>query len=108
MIMQGQIHQESFKKKNIRFQQLYSTHPPYSLELTPRHFHLFCSLQNALNNKKCSWEDQVKIFEKNLLNSKPADFYLRGINRLPDKWQEVIENNGDILFIEINSLLNYS
>ena len=32
--------------------------------------------------------------EENFLSSKPAEFYVRGINDLPDKWQEVIQNNG--------------
>ena len=39
----------------------------------------------------------IKNFLKNIvensLSSKPAEFYLRGINNLPDKWQEVIQNN---------------
>ena len=28
-----------------------------------------------------------------LFNLKPAEFYLRGIKKLPDKWQEVIQKN---------------
>ena len=34
------------------------------------------------------------MFVENIFNSKPAKFYLRGINKLPDNWQEVIQNNG--------------
>ncbi len=40
-------------------------------------------------------EDQVKTFMENFLRLKPAEFYLRGINKLSDKWQEVIQNNGE-------------
>ena len=72
----------------------------YSPDLTSRDFHLFCSLQNALNDKIFS-QDQVKTFMENL-SLKSAEFYKRGINKLPDKWQAVILNN------EMNSLLNYS
>ena len=32
---------------------------------------------------------------ENLLGSKPAEFYLRGINKLSDKWQGVIQNNNE-------------
>ena len=34
-------------------------------------------------------------FVENLLRVKPAEFYLKGINKLPDKWQEVIQDNGE-------------
>ena len=30
---------------------------------------------------------------ENFLRLKPAEFYLKGINELLDKWQEVIQNN---------------
>ena len=56
--------------------------------------HLFPSLRNVLNNKKFSQEDQVKKFVGNYLSRKPAEFYLREINKLLDKWQELILNNG--------------
>ena len=32
-------------------------------------------------------EDHLKTFVKKFLNSKPAEFYLREINKQPDKWQ---------------------
>ena len=44
--------------------------------------------------------NQVKIFVKNFLNSKPVEFYSRGINTLSGKWQEAIQNNYSL--IEIN------
>ena len=44
------------------------------------------------------------MFVEKFLNSKRAEFYLRGINKLADKWKEVIQNNDDrILLIEINT-----
>ena len=33
------------------------------------------------------------MFAKNLLSTKASEFYLKAINKLPDKWQEVIQNN---------------
>ena len=33
------------------------------------------------------------MFVENFLSLKPAEFYLRKINNLPDKWQEVSQNN---------------
>ena len=43
------------------------------------------------------------------LSLKPVDVYLRGINKQPDEWQEVVQNNGEYTNSpENNSLLNYS
>ena len=68
------------------------SHPPYS----PRNFYVFPLLQNAQNKKKkFPQEDQVKMFAENFLNLKPAKFYSRGIDKLLDKWQEVLENNNE-------------
>ena len=65
-------------------------HPIYSPDFVSNDFHFLYSLQNALNDKKFSPEDQVKMFVENL---KPAEFSLREINKLADKWQEMILNN---------------
>ena len=35
------------------------------------------------------------MFVENLLRSKPGEFDLRGINKQPDKWLKVIQNNGE-------------
>ena len=53
----------------------------------------FCSLQNALNDKNFL-KYQVKIFVENFFSSKPAEFYSRGINKQPNKWQKAIQSNG--------------
>ena len=69
-------------------------HPPYSADFAPSDFHPFHSLQNDLNDQKFSQENQVKTFVENLLSWKTIEFYLSGINKLPDEWQEVIKNDG--------------
>ena len=40
-------------------------------------------------------ENQLKTFVEIFLSLKPAEFYLRGIKKLPDEWKEVIQNNGE-------------
>jgi len=42
-------------------------------------------------------EDQVREFVKNFSMSKPEEFYAKGIKDLPDKWQQVIENDGEYI-----------
>ena len=70
--------------------------PTYSPDLAPSDFHFFV-LFKMFWMKKISLEDQVKVFVENFLSLKPAEFYLRGINNLLDKWQEVIENNDEYI-----------
>ena len=50
---------------------------------------------NHLFTQKFSQENQIQTFVENFLSSKSDEFYLRGINKLLDKWQEVIQNNGE-------------
>ena len=40
-------------------------------------------------------EHREKKFAENFLSSKPTEFDWRGINKPPDKWQEVIQNNSE-------------
>ena len=40
--------------------------------------------------KKIRW----KCLWGNFLGLQATEFYLRGINKLPDKWKEMIQNNG--------------
>ena len=60
-------------------------HPTHLLDLPASNFLLFCSLQNPLNEKKTSQENLGKTFVENFLSLKPADFYLRGISKLPER-----------------------
>ena len=109
LIIQSYTQQESRRKKILDFGLSVLPHLPYWADFAPSDFYLFSFLQNALNGKKFSLEDQVKMFAENFLSSKPAEFYLRGINKLPDKRQELIKKiMANILLVEINSLLNYS
>ena len=104
MITRGQTEQESGRKKILNSDHSIQPHPPYSLDLTLRDFHHFYFLQNILNDKWFSQEDQVKMIVENFLCRKSAEFYSRGISKLPDKCQEVIHNNGEYTN---DSLLNY-
>ena len=93
MITQGFIRQESRRKKILDLGLSVLPHPSYSPDLQPSDFHLFYSPQNVLNDKNFLQKDQVKMFMENFFSSKPSGFYLRGINKLPDQVQEVIQNN---------------
>ena len=48
------------------------SYPPYLPDLAPSNFQFFISLQNAVNEKKSSQEDQVKPFVENFFSLKPT------------------------------------
>ena len=57
-------------------------HPPYSTDLAPSDYQLFRSLQNHLNGK---------TFDSN------EAFYESGIMKPTERWQKVIEQNGQYI-----------
>jgi histone-lysine N-methyltransferase SETMAR len=69
-------------------------HPPYSPDLDPTDYHLFCSLSNYLREKKFDDAKDLKMDLDNFFGQKSQDFYGRGILSLPERWRQVIDNSG--------------
>jgi len=69
-------------------------HPPYSPDLAPSDYHLFRSLQNSLNGKTFTNDDDLKSHLVQFFADKDQKFYERGIMKLQERWQKVIEQNG--------------
>lgn len=69
-------------------------HPPYSPDLAPTDYHLYRSLSDHFREKKFEDEDSIKTELANFFASQPAQFYERGILSLPDRWRQVVVNNG--------------
>jgi histone-lysine N-methyltransferase SETMAR len=74
-------------------------HPPYSPDISPCDYYLFLSMSNFLANKRFKTEDEVKNEVDRFFKSKNQDFYSRGIQLLVERWQKVVDCNGDY-FIE--------
>lgn len=72
-------------------------HPAYSPDLAPSDFHLFRSLQNALNGISFKNDDEIRNWLENWFASKPANFFKHGIEMLPERWEEVVNNGGQYL-----------
>jgi len=68
-----------------------------SPDLAPSDYHLFLSLRNYLCNKHYEDFDELKSDLNAFFESKPGSFYRRGIERLPERWSKVVENNGDYI-----------
>jgi histone-lysine N-methyltransferase SETMAR len=78
------------------------SHPPYSPDLAPTDYYLFRSLTDYLSEKNFDDEDDLKMDLTNFVNQKSKGFYERGILSLPERWRQVIDNNG-AYYIETQS-----
>ena len=74
-------------------------HPPYSPDLAPSDFHLFRSMKNHLRGVQFQNNTDLENWLTNFFESKNGtNFYQRGIQKLPEKWRTVINNNGHYIF----------
>ncbi|GFU81597.1 histone-lysine N-methyltransferase SETMAR [Trichonephila clavipes] len=65
-------------------------HPPYSADLTHR-------LQNFLDGKTFTSNEEVKNHLDKFFARKDQNFYERGVMLLPERWQKVKEQNGQYI-----------
>ena len=63
----------------------------------PSDFHLFRSLQNSLNGKNFSSLEDCKRYLEQFFAQKNKKFWEDGIMKLPEKWQKVVEQNGEYI-----------
>jgi histone-lysine N-methyltransferase SETMAR len=70
-------------------------HAPYSPDKAPSDFHLFRSLKGWLKGKRYGTVEEVRAEVQEFFDSKGGDFYVRGINNLVDRWEEIIHFGGD-------------
>lgn len=69
-------------------------HPSYSPDLAPSDFHLFLSLQNSMRAMRFNSDEDLKQHIVQFFASKDMSFYERGILKLTERWEQVIEQNG--------------
>ena len=75
-------------------------HPPYSPDIAPSDFHLFQSLQNSLNGRNFTSLEDCKRHLEQFFAQKDKKFWEDGIMKLPEKWQKVVEQNGEYVVQE--------
>lgn len=72
-------------------------HPPYSPDIAPSDFHLFRSMEHSLKNQNFKNADDVRTHLESYFSSKDTEFYGRGIETLPTRWQKVLDNDGNYI-----------
>ena len=70
---------------------------PYSPDLAPSDYFLFRSLLNSLNSKNFNNDDDIKSYLIQFFANKNQKFYERGIMMLPERWQKVIDQDGQLI-----------
>ena len=66
----------------------------HHIVLAPSDYFLFRSLQNSLNDKNFNNDDDIKLYLIQFFANKNHKFYECGIMMLLEKWQKVIDRNG--------------
>jgi len=72
-------------------------HPPYSPDIAPSDYHLFRSLQHFLSGKIFRDTHEVETALSEYFASKQASFYREGIEKLPQRWGIVLDNDGEYI-----------
>ena len=86
----------SFKKiAVVEWNQL--VQPAYSPELAPFDYHLFRSMQVSLADTRFRNAEEMRKWVDNIISLKDEDFFRPGDNKIPERWQEVVANDGQYI-----------
>lgn len=72
-------------------------HPPYSPNIAPSDFHLFRSMQNFISGKIYKTKVEIKNDIDSYIPSKSEEFFSSGIKKLPERWKNIVENDGQYI-----------
>jgi histone-lysine N-methyltransferase SETMAR len=69
-------------------------HPPYSPDCAPTDYHLFRHLSRDLAGRKFSDFTHTQNEVRSILYSYSKDFFAKGIEKLPTRWEYIVEHDG--------------
>ncbi|KAK6767034.1 hypothetical protein RB195_026541 [Necator americanus] len=72
-------------------------HPPYSPDLAPTDYHLFRSLSNQMRGVTFDNNEDLENWLNNFFESRPGGFWQNGINKLVERWEQVVNNDGEYI-----------
>ena len=72
-------------------------HPPYSPDLAPTDYHLFRSLSNQMRGVTFDTNEDLENWLNNFFESRPSDFWRDGINKLVERWEQVVNSEGEYI-----------
>jgi histone-lysine N-methyltransferase SETMAR len=74
-----------------------SFNPPYSPDLAPSDYYLFCSLSNNLREVSLTNDAELQNWLDEFFTAKPEDLFKLGIENLPERWEAVVNNGGEYI-----------
>ena len=69
-------------------------HPHYYPDMAPSDYYMLRSIEHSLHGKNFVNLKDILNQLNDLFAPKPEGFYRTGIEKLPGRWQKVLENNG--------------
>jgi hypothetical protein len=72
-------------------------YPPYSPDLAPSVYNFFRSLSNNLRRVFFNNDAELQNWLDEFFTAKPADFFKRGIENLPERWEAVVNNEEEYI-----------
>lgn len=72
-------------------------HPSYSPDIAPSDYYLFSNLKRFLRGKDFSGEDEAIDTVEDYLTNLDSDFFCKGIESLRDRWQRVVDSEGQYI-----------
>jgi len=70
-------------------------HAARNPDMAPSDYYLFRSLQHHLADTHFVRFEEIRKCIDDFIASKPASFYRQGIRKLPERWQKVVDTNGE-------------
>ncbi|UYV71485.1 SETMAR [Cordylochernes scorpioides] len=69
-------------------------HPPYSPDIAPSDYHMFCSMTHGLAEQHFTSYEEAKNWVDVWIASKDEEFFRHGIRMLPEKRDKVVAKDG--------------
>jgi len=70
-------------------------HAAYSPDMWPSDYYLFRLLQHHLANTHFVRFEEIRKCIDDFIALKPVNFYRQGIRKLPERWQKIVDANGE-------------
>ena len=72
-------------------------HSPYSPDLASMDYYLFRSLSNHVRGVTFDIEKDLKNWLNKFFDIRPGDFWRNSIDKLVERWKEVVNSNGEYI-----------
>jgi hypothetical protein len=81
--------------QKLKFEMI--NHPPYSPDLAPSDYHVFCKLKEALRGRSFHGDGEVKETVQFRLRQQAKSFFSTGIQKLVERCEKFIAKDGDYM-----------